>query len=97
MDVYRSCSRSEKRDVLGVFWHRGVDASDRIRVAALQYAPWAIVCLVVLAFELVPVIVLSIGHVDVLGAIAIALEALVLLSLGWAVVRFQELRLIPAH
>jgi len=96
LDVYRSCSRSEKREVLHVYWHRDVEASSRIALAAQQYGPWAILCLVVLALELVPVIALSFGHVDVLGAVAVLLETLVVASLCWAIVRYQALRATPA-
>ncbi|HEY8081001.1 MAG TPA: hypothetical protein VIE15_02845 [Acidimicrobiales bacterium] len=96
LDVYRSCSRAEKREVLNVYWHRGVETSSRIALAARQYGPWAILCLIVLAVELVPVIALSFGHANVVGVIAVALEAVVLLSLYWAVVRYQALRAAPA-
>jgi len=92
LDVYRSCSRAEKREMLNVYWHRNVQASDRIGSAALQYGPWAIVCLVVLVLELIFVIALSFGSNQLVAFAATAAEVLVVLSLWWAVVRFAELK-----
>ena len=67
LDVYRSCSRSEKREVLEVFWRRDVVASERITDAALQYGPWALLCCVVLAAEPIPVLALSVGRSNALA------------------------------
>jgi uncharacterized membrane protein len=92
LDVYRSCSRAEKRDVLTTFWHRGATGTAKIMKAALQYGPWAVLCLVVLALELVPVVVLGFRHAPVIAWIAVAMEVVVLLSLWLAVVRTSELR-----
>jgi hypothetical protein len=92
LDVYRSCSRSEKREVLEVFWRRDVVASERITDAALQYGPWALLCCVVLAVEPIPVLALSVGRSDALAWAAALVEAVVLLSLWWAAVRCTSLR-----
>lgn len=92
LDVYRSCSWVEKREVLGTFWHRGRTGSAKITTAAAQYGPWAVVCLVVLALELVPVIALGFSHAQALALIGVALEIVVLLSLWLAVVRTSDLR-----
>jgi len=95
LDVYRSCSWTEKRQVLEAFWRRGVTQPKRIEEAAVQYGAWAIVCLVVLALELVPVIVVSVGRGSALAWVGLALQLGVLLSLLWSVVRYQELRRTP--
>jgi hypothetical protein len=92
LGVYRSCSRSEKRDVLEAFWRRNVNAPDRILHAALEYGPWAVLCCVVLSLEPVPVLALSIGRVNALAVAAVAVESTLLVSLSWAVVRTTALR-----
>jgi hypothetical protein len=92
LDVYRSCSRHEKRQVLEAFWHTNVESSSRIHDAAVQYGPWAVVCLVAVAAELVVVIAASLHHVLVISWIAIAVESVVVLSLCWAVVRSRALK-----
>jgi hypothetical protein len=91
LDLYRSCSRAEKRQVLEVFWRRDVVASDRITSAALQYGPWAVLCCVVLALEPIPVLAFSVGHSHALLVAAGVVEVLVLVTLWWAAVRFTSL------
>jgi len=51
IDVYRSCTWREKRDVLNVFWRTNVDATSRIVVAAAQYGYYAVISLVVVMAE----------------------------------------------
>jgi hypothetical protein len=92
LDVYQSCTRSEKRDVLNAFWHRNVQSSARIQQAAFQYGPYAVICLVAVALELGFVIVVSIHRAFVVGWIAVLFEALALWSLWWAVVRWHSIR-----
>jgi hypothetical protein len=92
LDVYRSCSRQEKHEVLNAFWHRNVQPSSRIHRAADQYGPYAVLCLVAVALELAFVIAVTISRALVVGSIAIVLEGLVLLSLWWAVVRWREVK-----
>jgi uncharacterized membrane protein YhaH (DUF805 family) len=92
LDVYRSCSRQEKQEVLNAFWHRNVQPSSRIRRAAYQYGPYAVLCLVAVALELAFVIAVTIHRALVVGCIAIAFEGLVMLSLWWAVVRWREVK-----
>jgi hypothetical protein len=48
-------------------------------------------CLAAVALELLVVIVFSIDRAAVIGGLAIALEALDVLSLWWAVVRYRAL------
>jgi hypothetical protein len=98
LDVYKDCSRAEKRQVLETFWRRGHPRpTERVATAARQYGPWAVLCLAILALELVPIIALSVAHtaVIILGA-ALVLEVLVLLSLMWAAIRWQELQVARA-
>jgi hypothetical protein len=92
LDVYRSCSRSEKREVLEVFWRRDVAAPERITDAALEYGPWALLCCVVLAAEPIPVLALSIGRADALVWTAVVIEAILLVAVWWAAVRCTALR-----
>jgi hypothetical protein len=92
LDVYQSCTRSEKRDVLNKFWSRNVQASPRIQQAAFQYGPYAVICLVAVALELGFVIVVAIHRAFVVGWIAVLLEALTLWSLWWAVVRWRAIK-----
>jgi hypothetical protein len=92
LDVYRSCSRAEKRDVLDAFWRTGVNPSVRIRDAAFQYGPYAVLCLVAVALELAFVVYVSIERAMVVGWIAVLLEAVVALSLWWSIVRYRTLR-----
>jgi hypothetical protein len=96
LDVYRSCSRREKQDVLNAFWHRNVQPSSRIHDAAYQYGPYAVLCLVAVALELALVISVSIHRAFIVGWIAIVLEALVVLSLWWAVMRWRAVRAVAA-
>jgi hypothetical protein len=92
LDVYRSCSRREKRQVLETFWHSHVESSSRIRDAAIQYGPYAVACLVAVAAELAVVIVASADRAFVVSWIAVVVEVVVVLSLWWAVVRSRALR-----
>jgi hypothetical protein len=92
LDVYRSCSWSEKRQVLEVFWRRDVAASDRITLAALEYGPWALLCCVVLAIEPIPVLAISIGRSEVLTWVAVVVEVMLLAAVCWAAVRCNSLQ-----
>ena len=92
LDVYRSCSWAEKRRVLDVFWRSGVVAPEPIRSAALQYGPWAVLCCLVLALEPLPVLVISIGRSSALTWAAAGVEAVMVLSLAWAMARLNALQ-----
>jgi hypothetical protein len=92
LDVYRSCSSAEKRDVLNTFWHTNVSASPRIHQAATEYGPYAALCLVAMALELAFVISFSLHRAVIIGAFAVLFEALVVLSLGWSLFRWRELK-----
>ena len=92
LDVYQSCTRSEKRDVLNTIWRSNVQSSARIQQAAFQYGPYAAICLAAVALELGFVIVVSFHRAFVVGVIAALLEALTLWSLWWAIVRWRAIR-----
>ena len=92
LDVYQSCSRREKREVLDAFWRSHTQPTSRIHQAATQYGPYAVICLVAVALELALVIVVSIHRAFVVGWLAVLLEAVVLTSLWWAVVRCRALK-----
>jgi hypothetical protein len=92
LDVYRSCSRQEKGQVLDTFWRSNVESTERIHRAAVQYGPYAVICLVAVALELGVIIGLSMSRVDVIGAIAIVFEAVTVASLWWALVRTRAVR-----
>lgn len=92
LDVYRSCSPSEKREVLGAFWHKDVNSSARVREAAVQYGPWAVLSLVAIAVELAIVMAVALGHADVIVGAALVIELFVLWSLWWALVRSRHIR-----
>jgi hypothetical protein len=85
LDVYRSCSRHEKRQVLEAFWHSSVESTSRIRDAAVQYGPYAVASLIAVAAS-------RMQRAPVISWIAIVVEAAVLVSLWWSVVRSRAIR-----
>jgi len=92
LDVYRSCSRQEKREVLDAFWRANGHSSGRIHEAAFQYGPFAVISLVAVALELALVIVVAIHRAATVGWLAIVFEAVTLPSLWWSLVRWRALR-----
>jgi hypothetical protein len=92
LDVYRSCSWSEKREVLEVFWRSGNHASAKIDQAALQYGPLAILSLVVVVVELALIAGVTLGRGYAWGWLGVAFEAGVIASLRWSVLRLRALR-----
>jgi hypothetical protein len=93
LDVYRSCSRSEKREVLETFWRSNNHASPKIDEATLQYGPMAILSLIIVILELALIMVLTLGRGYAWGWLAAAFEAVVTASLWWSVVRMRVLQL----
>ena len=87
LDIYRSCSWSEKREVLDAFWRSGDHASAKIDEAALQYGPLAILSLVI-----VVIVAVTLGRGYAWGWLAVASEAVVIASLWRSVVRWRVLR-----
>lgn len=98
LDVYRSCSWREKREVLETFWRSRprTFASGRIHEAALQYAPYAIASLAIVALELVVVFVAALNRHALISWLALGAEGVTLVSLWWAVVRSRALKRTPA-
>lgn len=96
LDVYRGCTRAEKRQVLEVFWRRGVEGTERLRLAASQYGPWAVVSCAVVALELIPILVVSVEHAAPLAWLAATAEAVAVWSTWWASVRALALRRVTA-
>lgn len=92
LDVYRSCSRQEKREVLEAFWRTKSRPSGRIHEAAYQYGPYAVICLVAVALELLFVILISVSRDAVVGGFASVLELFVLWSIGWAALRYRAIK-----
>lgn len=92
LDVYKSCTHAEKRQVLEAFWHADAAAPVRINYAALQYGPFAIALLIIVAAELAPVIYFSLSRGYAVAWIPVLIEAAVVASAGWAVARLRTLR-----
>lgn len=80
--------------MLNTFWRRGVEAPSRISEAARQYGPFAVISLVAIALELALVIAVSIMRAYLVGGAAVICEAVVVLSLWWALVRTREVKQI---
>ena len=95
LDVYRSCSRREKIEVLHAFWRTTAEPSARILKAAQQYGVYAVASVAAIAVELVVVIVAGFAHAEVIGWLAVVAEALVVWSLWWSVVRLRVVRARP--
>jgi hypothetical protein len=92
LDVYRSCSRQEKRQVLEAFWRTNAHPTNRIHEAATQYGPYAILSLLAVAVELLLVIIVSIDRAVAIGVLAILVEVFVMWSLWWAISRARAIR-----
>ena len=92
LDVYRSCTWREKREVLDAFWRTRPHDSAKIVGAALQYGPWAVLSLVIVAAELAVVVGVAADRGYALGWPAGAVLGFTLWSLGWATRRTRELK-----
>ena len=57
-----------------------------------QYGYYAVICLVVIVFEVALVIAVSIGHRSVLAVVAVALELFMVFWTRWAVRRYRALK-----
>lgn len=77
--------------MLDAFWHSNATPTPRIREAAHQYGPYAVLCLIALMAELALVIYVTFPRAVVVGVLAVLLEAIVVLSLWWALVRWRAL------
>jgi hypothetical protein len=92
IDVYRSCSWKEKRDVLNVFWRTNVDATSRIVEAALQYGYYCVICLLVVMLEIALIFVVGLRHNTFVAGLAAASELFMIWSTWWAVKRYRRLK-----
>jgi hypothetical protein len=92
LDVYRSCTWREKRQVLETFWSVNVESTGRIHEAAVQYGPYAVASLAIVAVELIVVFIAALTRVAVVSWIALAVELIVVASLWWAVLRSRALK-----
>jgi hypothetical protein len=92
LDVYRSCSFKEKREVLNVFWRASSEGSERVSRAAVQYGYPAIICLVAILVESVLLTFVSIVHSSALAWLAGAGDVFMVWAIWWAVARYRALR-----
>ncbi len=92
LDVYRSCSWREKRDVLNVFWRSNVETPSRIVDAAVQYGYYAVICLAVIVFELALCLAVAINHNSFVAGLVAAAEIFTMWSTWWAITRYRSLR-----
>jgi hypothetical protein len=92
VDVYRSCSWREKRDVLNVFWRTNIEATARIVEAALQYGYYAVVCLVVVMLEIAVIFAATIGRYSFVAGLSVAAELFMMWSTWWAIKRYRSLK-----
>lgn len=95
LDVYRSCSWREKRQVLEAFWRGSPHPDNKILVAARQYAPYAVISLLVIAVELTVVVSVGASRGWIGAWFAGALDLVTVLSLGQAVIRSRRLGSAP--
>ncbi len=91
LDAYKSCSFSEKRQVLETFWRARPAESTKVASAATQYGPWAVVLLIVIVLELVVVLVASVSLGYLAGWFALIPVALAAFGLVKAVERSRAL------
>jgi len=92
LDVYRSCTWKEKRDVLNVFWRTNVEATSRIVEAALQYGYYAVICLIIVMVEIALILVVALSHSAFVAALSAFTELFMIWSTWWAIKRYRVLR-----
>jgi hypothetical protein len=92
IDVYRSCTWREKRDVLNVFWRTNVETTSRIIEAAVQYGYYAVICLVVVMLEVAVIFAATINHHSFVAGFAAAAELFMIWSTWWAIKRYRVLK-----
>jgi membrane protein YdbS with pleckstrin-like domain len=92
IDVYRSCTWREKRDVLNVFWRTNVEGSSRIIEASVQYGYYAIICLVVVMVEVAFILGVSLDRNALIAALTVLAELFMIWSTWWAMKRYRVLK-----
>ena len=80
--------------MLDAFWRRTSNASPRIMVAALQYGFWAVICLGVVVAEIALILAVLIARGSIVVWPSALVELLVVLSTGWSVVRYRNLKVL---
>ncbi len=95
--TYRTCSRHEKRDLLALFWQRRPTTSDRVRLGAVEYAPWAVACTAVVAVEVALMLGFLLARHEGVAWLVGLVEAGVLAATSWAAFRWSSLRHEHAH
>jgi hypothetical protein len=91
LDVYRSCSWKEKRDVLNVFWRTNVEASSRIVEAAVQYGYYAVISLIVVMLELAVILIVALSHNTFVAGLSASAELFMIWSTWWSIKRYRFL------
>jgi len=92
VDVYRSCSWREKRDVLNVFWRTNVEASSRIIEASVQYGYYAVICMVVVMVEVAFILGVALDRNALIAALSVLAELFMIWSTWWAMKRYRILK-----
>jgi hypothetical protein len=92
IDVYRSCTWKEKRDVLNVFWRTNVEATSRVGEAAVQYGYFAIICLAIVIVELAVILGVALDRNALVAALALLGELFMFWSTWWAARRYRVLK-----
>ena len=92
VDVYRSCTWREKRDVLNVFWRTNVEATSRIIEAAVQYGYYAVICLFVVIVEVALILGVSLMHNALVAALSAFAEVFMVWPTWWALKRYRILK-----
>jgi uncharacterized integral membrane protein len=91
LDAYKSCSFSEKRQVLETFWRARPAQSTKVASAATQYGPWAVALLVIIMLELVVLLIATVSLGYPAGWFALIPGALAAFGLVKAVERSRAL------
>lgn len=90
--TYRTCTRHEKRDLLALFWQRRPTTSERVRLGAVEYAPWAVACTAIVAVEVALMLGFLLARHEGVAWLVALVEAGVLAATWWAAVRWSSLR-----
>ncbi|HEY5303225.1 MAG TPA: hypothetical protein VIJ86_04130 [Acidimicrobiales bacterium] len=84
--TYKSCSLSEKRAVLRTFWSGSTDESNKVNGAAREYAPYALILVAVITFELVVIAALLIVRTNAWAGVATGADVISMWCLWWTAV-----------
>ena len=90
--TYQACTFAEKRDVLRIFWSRRDEGSDKVRDAAREYGPYALVMVAVITVELAIITAALLTDANAWAWLAAPLTLLGALSTWWTGVCHHSLR-----